>query len=59
MKALGLLLLFVITLSNVRAANIKILNEDDFFPFIDENPNVFVKVLINYFINKKLILYLK
>jgi len=43
MKALGLLSLFLTTLSAVRAADIKILNEDDFFPFIDENPNVFVK----------------
>jgi len=44
MKALGLLSLFLTTLSAVRAADIKILNEDDFFPFIDNTPNVFVKV---------------
>jgi protein disulfide isomerase len=43
MKALGLLSLFLTTLSAVRAADIKILNEDDFFPFIDNTPNVFVK----------------
>jgi len=43
MKALGLLSLFITALSAVHSADIKILNEDDFFPFIDENPNVFVK----------------
>jgi len=42
MKALGLLSLFIISLSAVKA-EIKILNEDDFFPFIDKNPNVLVK----------------
>ncbi|ORX75663.1 thioredoxin-like protein [Anaeromyces robustus] len=42
MKASGLLSLFIISLSAVKA-EIKILNEDDFFPFIDKNPNVFVK----------------
>jgi len=44
MKALSLLSLFITTLSVTRAANIKNLNEDDFFSFIDEHPNVFVKV---------------
>lgn len=43
MKALSLLSLFITTLSVTRAANIKNLNEDDFFSFIDEHPNVFVK----------------
>jgi len=43
MKALSLLSLFITTLSAVRAVNIKNLNEDDFFPYIDNNQNVFVK----------------
>jgi len=43
MKAIGLLSLFITTLSAVRAADIKILNEEDFFPYIDGTPNVFVK----------------
>jgi len=47
MKAFGLLSLFIITLTAVHSADIKILNEDDFFPFIDSHPNVFVKVSKN------------
>jgi len=43
MKAFGLLSLVIATFSAVRSADIKILNEDDFFPFIDSHPNVFVK----------------
>jgi len=43
MKAFGLLSLLIITLSAIHAADIKILNEDDFFPFVDGHSNVFIK----------------
>jgi len=49
MKAFGLLSLFIITLTAVHSADIKILNEDDFFPFIDSHPNVFVKYCAPWF----------